>query len=140
MLHKHREACRFPHGHTRRIEVVVASETLDANDMVVDFKALKLALGEAINRFDHRMAIHRDDPLREAMAAVHPDSLIVFDRDPTTEVIAEELFRQAAEVLAQGFSGASANGHVYEIPAGRLRLERLRVWETPNSWAEFSVS
>lgn len=140
MLHKHREACRFPHGHTRRIEVVVAAETLDANDMVVDFKALKLALGSVIEKFDHRMALHASDPLRPAIESVYPDSVIVFDRDPTTEVIAEHLFREVSLVLAAGFRGVSPQGFEYEIPAGRLRLERLRVGETPNSWAEFSVS
>jgi hypothetical protein len=46
MLSKHPEKCKFPHGHSRRVEVVLSAETLDAADMVCDFKAVKLAIGE----------------------------------------------------------------------------------------------
>ena len=73
MLSKHPEQCRFPHGHTRTIEVVVASETLDANDMVLDFKALKLAVGAYIDRLDHAMALNSNDPLLPALRQVHPE-------------------------------------------------------------------
>jgi hypothetical protein len=44
MLSKHSGNCRFPHGHSRRIEIVVVSDALDVMDMVCDFKALKAAL------------------------------------------------------------------------------------------------
>lgn len=44
MLSKHAANCRFPHGHSRRIDIVVVSDELDAGDMVCDFKALKAAL------------------------------------------------------------------------------------------------
>src|ERR1041385_4624467 len=84
MLSRHPERRRYPHGHTRDIEVGVSSDQLDSNDMVVDFKALKLAVQDYIERFDHAMAVNSEDPLRHAMEMVHPGSLIVFDgRDPT---------------------------------------------------------
>lgn len=135
MLSKHAERCRYPHGHTRRIEVVVSAPTLDENDMVLDFKALKLAVEQHIERYDHAMAINANDPLRSAMESVYPDSLIVFETaDPTTEVIAGEIFDYVARVLTEGFT---ADG--YTIPAGLATLERLRVWETPSSWAEVTL-
>lgn len=140
MLSKHSERCRFPHGHTRRIEVVVSSERLDANDMVLDFKALKLAVREYIERLDHAMAVNSKDPMLEAIKAVHPESLIVFEeQDPTTEVIARDLFSFVAYTLASGFVGQSSSGTTYTIPAGSVELERVRVWETPDSWAEFGL-
>ena len=140
MLSKHSERCRFPHGHTRRIEVVVSSQRLDANDMVLDFKALKLAVRDYIERLDHAMAVNSNDPLLEAIKAVHPDSLIVFDgQDPTTEVIAKDLFSFVALTLANGFVGQSSSGTTYAIAAGSVELERVRVWETPDSWAEFGM-
>ena len=43
MLSKHGGKCRFPHGHSRRIEVVLVADQLNAADMVCDFKALKMA-------------------------------------------------------------------------------------------------
>lgn len=138
MLSKHSERCRYPHGHTRRIEVVVSSEELDSNDMVLDFKALKLAVSEYIDRLDHSMAVNSNDPMLESIKAVHPGSLIVFqDQDPTTEVIAKDLFDFVAATLRNGFLGQSRSGCAYSIPAGSVELERVRVWETPDCWAEF---
>ena len=133
MLSKHPEACRFPHGHTRRIEVVVSSENLDANDMVVDFKALKLALEAFIDRFDHSMSVNASDPLRPEMERIHPGSTIPFDGvDPTTEAMARIIFEYVSGVLKLGFEQGP-----YRIPAGHVTLERVRVGETPSSWAEY---
>jgi len=138
MLSKHPERCRFPHGHTRRIEVIVSAESLDANDMVVDFKALKLAAGEYIERYDHAMAVNSNDPLLPDILRVHPDSAIIFEGvDPTTEVIAKDLYDYVACVLREGFRGTAKSGVDYEIVPGRVTLERVRVWETPSSWAEY---
>lgn len=140
MLSKHPERCRFPHGHTRQIEVVVSSETLDANDMVLDFKVLKMAVADYIERLDHAMAVNSNDPMLEAIKQVHPDSLIIYqDTDPTTEVIARDLFDYVAELLSQGFAGESETGVRYSIAAGSVLLERVRVWETPSSWAEYGI-
>jgi 6-pyruvoyltetrahydropterin/6-carboxytetrahydropterin synthase len=133
MLSKHPEMCRFPHGHTRIIEVVLSSDRLDDRDMVVDFKLIKHLAKEHIERYDHRMALNSADPLRESIEAVHPDSVIVFEGiDPTTEVIAREIFDFISSRLEAGFS---AQG--YSVGAGVVRLERVRVSETPSSWAEF---
>ena len=138
MLSKHAEACRYPHGHTRNIEVVVSSEFLDANDMVVDFKALKLAIGGFIDSFDHAMALNSSDPLRADMERVYPNSTVVFEGiDPTTEVMAKYIFDFTKGVLASGFEGSAPGGAVYRIPAGSVKLERVRVGETPQSWAEY---
>lgn len=132
MLSKHPESCRFPHGHTRRIEVVVVADTLDANDMVLDFKALKLALKDYIDRFDHSMAVNRLDPLLGAMKGMGDQAVVEFDGDPTTERFAELIYHFVADILLRGW--ASGN---YSIPPMRARVERVRVGETPNSWAEY---
>jgi 6-pyruvoyltetrahydropterin/6-carboxytetrahydropterin synthase len=138
MLSKHPERCRFPHGHTRRIEVVVSREALDANDMVLDFKALKLAVEDYIERYDHAMAINSQDPLRADLERIHQGCTIVFeDVDPTTEVIAKDIYDFVAQVFQTGFQGSSKAGVPYEIPAEAVTLDRVRVWETPSSWAEY---
>lgn len=138
MLSKHPERCRYPHGHTRRVEVVVSRDGLDANDMVIDFKALKLAVEDYVERYDHAMAINSNDPLRADLERIHQGCTVVFeDVDPTTEVIAKDIFDFVAGVFATGFEGKSKSGASYEIPAGVVTLERVRVWETPSSWAEY---
>ncbi|MEO1511971.1 MAG: 6-carboxytetrahydropterin synthase, partial [Planctomycetota bacterium] len=72
MLSKHPGRCRYPHGHSRRVDVVISSEVLDENDMVCDFKAVKLAVGAFVDRFDHALVVNSEDPelvrLREGPA------------------------------------------------------------------------
>lgn len=136
MLRSHPGRCRFPHGHTRTVEVVVAASELDEYDMVLDFKALKLAVGKHIDRFDHAMAIHAEDPLRPAIESVYPESLVVFEhREPTTEAMAEEIFMTIEKILAEGFEGSDGDAS-YRIAPQQAVLERVRVWETPSCWAE----
>ncbi|HRN24534.1 MAG TPA: 6-carboxytetrahydropterin synthase, partial [Akkermansia muciniphila] len=55
LLSKHPGNCKFPHGHTRSVEMVFRAETLDANDMVLDFKAIKQMMGDFLQQFDHGM-------------------------------------------------------------------------------------
>ena len=136
MLSRHPERCRFPHGHTRTIEVVVSGKQLDENDMLLDFKALKLALTEYFDRYDHAMAINSTDPLLPTLVAMYPENaVVVFDNaEPTTEKMAEDLYRFTEHVLAQGFTSGP-----YVIRPGQVQLDRVRVWETPQSWAEYSA-
>jgi len=135
MLSKHPERCRYPHGHTRTIEVVVSSATLDDNGMVVDFKALKLAVKAHIDRYDHSMAVNSSDPLLPEMNRIYPDGVVVFEnQEPTTEAMAKEIYDFISGVLKAGYRSPEGN---YAIEAGRVSLQRVRVWETPTSWAEF---
>jgi 6-pyruvoyltetrahydropterin/6-carboxytetrahydropterin synthase len=137
LLSQHPERCRFPHGHTRTVEVVVAGQELDSRGMLVDFKALKLALEDLINQFDHAMAINSQDPLLPTLQQLYPaDAVVVFDNEePTTEVIARFLFERVKAILEAGF-----HAEPYQIWPRSVTLERLRVSETPTTWAEVSDS
>ena len=104
LLSKHPGACRFPHGHTRRVDVVLSSETLDERDMVCDFKAIKLAVEAFIERFDHAMAVNSDDPRLENLKAASGDRVIVFEgeeppwpSDPLIRNVAQNLSEQKLE-------------------------------------------
>ncbi|GAB4384970.1 MAG: hypothetical protein Kow0022_09250 [Phycisphaerales bacterium] len=138
MLSKHPDRCRYPHGHSRRIEIVVAAETLDDHDMVCDFKALKLAVGEFLDRFDHSMAVNSDDPLVDALRSVEGGRVIVFKGvDPTTEVLARHIHDFLKAELASGKTYRDERGTEYALREG-LSVERVRVWETSSSWAEYA--
>ncbi|MCX7800992.1 MAG: 6-carboxytetrahydropterin synthase [Fimbriimonadales bacterium] len=141
MLTGHPERCRFPHGHTRTVEVVLRGEALDANGMVLDFKALKKAVEPIVEAFDHSLAVQRGEPLLPELLRLCPEGVLVFDEPPTTEVIARHLFESIAEVLARGFEGPEGpDGEpLYRIAPGQATLERVRVWETPTSWAEYGL-
>ena len=135
VLSKHPGKCRFPHGHSRRIEVVLAAESLDANDMVCDFKAVNLALKDFLDSWDHALALNTDDPNFAFYQEKHGARIIPFVRtDPTSEVMAKTIFDEIKRCLAT----TSRQGD-YAIPAG-VRVERVRVTETSSSWAEYSDS
>ncbi len=44
------------------VEVVLIADTLDARDMVCDFKALKHIIETAVARYDHSLALNTADP------------------------------------------------------------------------------
>jgi 6-pyruvoyltetrahydropterin/6-carboxytetrahydropterin synthase len=135
-LSKHPEKCRFPHGHSLRIEVVARGRRLDDNDMVCDYKALKMLVVDLVERLDHAMALNSQDPYREGLEKVGDRILLFDDQDPTTEVLARWLFDHIAARLAEDGCVETQSGARYEVPDG-LELERVRVWETSKSWAEY---
>lgn len=135
ILSKHPDKCRFPHGHSRRVEVVLAADQLDANDMVCDFKAVKRVLHAFLERWDHALAINADDPQVGYFQKTYGERIIIFEQaDPTSEVMAKTIFDELSSRLA-----AEANrGGEYPISAA-VRVERVRVTETSSSWAEYSA-
>ena len=135
-LSKHPEKCRFPHGHSLRIEVVVRGRELNDHDMVCDYKALKMIVTDVVQQLDHAMALNSSDPHLEGLKAIDDRVLIFDDCDPTTEIVVRWVFEQIAERLAADGNVKSPSGASYEIPAG-LKLERVRVWETSTSWGEY---
>ncbi|MEM7623184.1 MAG: 6-carboxytetrahydropterin synthase [Planctomycetota bacterium] len=155
MLSKHPGRCRFPHGHSRRIDIVISAETLDGMDMVCDFKALKLAVADYIDSYDHAMAINAADPSVETLrtasrtngspeldadgARDDENRLIILEgEDPTTEVLARRIFQHVSSVVAGGGSFTDDRGNIFTLRTG-LTLERVRVTETSSSWAEYGV-
>jgi 6-pyruvoyltetrahydropterin/6-carboxytetrahydropterin synthase len=132
LLTKHPGACRFPHGHSRTVEVIVTSDRLDDRDMVCDFKALKTAVADIINRYDHSFSLNTSDPRFRELRAAYGERVLAFQNtDPTTEVLAREIFW---EIRAQ--MTAAASDAEMPIPFS-VKLERVRVTETGTSWAEY---
>jgi 6-pyruvoyltetrahydropterin/6-carboxytetrahydropterin synthase len=139
MLSKHPERCRFPHGHSRKVEVVLHAEELDDNGMVCDLKAVKLALQGFIDSFDHAVCINSDDPLLPALQAQPGLRLIIYeDADPTTEVLAKHMFDYIADTIRRDVAYATPDGKAKYKIGKHVTLERVRVTETSTSWAEYS--
>ena len=133
-LSKHPEKCRSPHGHSRRIEVVLASDQLDARDMVCDFSVVKDVAQRVVDAFDHALCVNTRDPMFATLKKAYGDLVMGFkNQDPTTEVVARVLFDQISANLAKLAQKTKAR-----YPLGRsVRLVRVRVWETPHAWAEY---
>jgi 6-pyruvoyltetrahydropterin/6-carboxytetrahydropterin synthase len=136
LLTKHRGRCRFPHGHSRTVEVVIAADQLDANDMVCDFKAVKRALEAFLDRWDHAFCVNTSDPQFAFFQRTYGERLVPFPAtDPTSEVMARTIFDALQLTLTEQ---AQDPAREYPIPTG-VRLERVRVTETATSWAEYSA-
>ncbi len=109
--------CRHLHGHNGRAVITLASEGLDRLGMVMDFSALKRVVGGWIDAtLDHRMLLHRDDPVLAYLQA-QGEPIHVMDVNPTAENIARMIFDYAA---GQGF------------PVAEVKL-----WETDSCFASY---
>ncbi len=77
--------CSQLHGHNWKVEVEVIASSLDEVGMGIDFKAIKTAAKEALERLDHR----------------HLNEIAPFTEvNPTAENIAAYLYRQLSASLS----------------------------------------
>jgi 6-pyruvoyltetrahydropterin/6-carboxytetrahydropterin synthase len=122
VLTHHEGHCRNLHGHTYRIVVEVA-ETANGKDMVIDFKDLKQVMREVVlERFDHAFIYDRNSASESEIAAVIAKHGMKSAGLP---------FRSTAENLARHFFGELA---------GRVNVVSVKVFETPESCAEYRES
>jgi 6-pyruvoyltetrahydropterin/6-carboxytetrahydropterin synthase len=133
LLSKHPGNCRFPHGHSRSVEVVLAADRLDPHDMVCDFQAVKAAIGGFLESWDHALCLNTADPNFEFYRRTYGDRVIPFaETDPTSEVMARTIFLELQRRLA---AAPPAAGSRTEPPG--VKVERVRVRETRTSLAEY---
>ena len=136
MLSKHPDKCRFPHGHTRRVEIVLEADDLDANGMVCDFKIVKTAIGDYLDTFDHALCMNTDDPMYSVFKSAYGDRVIGFNSvEPTTEVLAKTFY----DACVNGLAAYAGSGAVRYPLRDCVRVVAVRVWETSSSWAQFSA-
>ena len=137
MLSKHPDKCRFPHGHTRKVEFVIEADELDENEMVCDFKLIKQLVGDWLDGFDHALCMNTADPAYRDFKDRYGDHVIGFEnQDPTTELLARTIFDHTATALTSYAVSGEKN---FPLSSG-VRLVRVRVWETSSSWAEYEPS
>lgn len=134
MLSKHPENCRFPHGHSRTVEIVLEADTLDNNDMVCDFKAVKDLMHQFLQTWDHALCMNTQDPQFETLKKVYGERIIPFpNQDPTTEIMARAIFDKLQENLRTQLNQPA------QFPIRpNVRVVKIRLWETSSSWAEYA--
>ena len=134
LLSKHPDKCRFPHGHTRKVELIFEADTLDDREMVFDFKLISRMIGDFLETYDHALCMNTEDPKLEFFKEAYGDRIIGFDgEDPTTEVMARTIYLHTKASLAQFVSQPDA-----EYPVRpNVKIAKIRVWETTSSWAEY---
>lgn len=110
--------CANLHGHNGRVEIQVSAAKLDGLGMVMDFYEIKKKLGEWIEKnLDHRMILCEKDPYAVLLQKAG-DPVVLTPQNPTAEVIAEWIFKEARKM--------------------KLPVFKVTLWETESCCAEYS--
>lgn len=126
----HKSQCRHLHGHRYAIEITLIGTTVQAdgvaeNGMVMDFSRIKqLAKTQVVDAWDHAFLVYRGDtPVLTFLNSMPGHKTVVLDKVPT----AENLASMAFAILDPVYQATLGN---------QLRLQRVRIYETPNCWAD----
>jgi 6-pyruvoyltetrahydropterin/6-carboxytetrahydropterin synthase len=126
----HRSQCRHLHGHRYALEITLAGEVIDAagrpdTGMVMDFSEVKaIARARIVDNWDHAFLAYAGDTAIVAFLGSLPDhKTVLLDAVPTAENLARIAFR----LLEPAYQDTFGN---------HLRLQRVRLYETPNCWAD----
>lgn len=127
---QHQSRCRNLHGHRYAIEITLVGEPITEQGaaqrgMVMDFSEVRdIAWRELVEAWDHAFLAWREDTEVVAFLRTLPGhKTVLFDEPPTAEHLAAVAFRR----LEPAYRGRYADG---------LQLERVRIYETPNCWAD----
>ncbi len=129
-LPNHASQCRNVHGHRYAIEISLTSEVVHEKGaadegMVMDFSDIKaIARERVVDLWDHAFLVHREDRVMlDFLSLIPGHKTVVLEKVPTAENLAQMAF--------------SILQHAYHGRFGReLRLTRVRLYETPNCWAD----
>ena len=123
----HKSQCRHLHGHRYAIEVTLSGkiiETEGASDqgMVMDYSDVKdIAKRELVDLWDHAFLAYKNDhDLLKFLDSIPGHKTVVLDKPPTAENLATIAFSMLDAAYAEK----------------GLVLERVRLFETPNNWAD----
>ena len=126
----HASLCRHLHGHRYAIEVTVSGEVVATDSdpeqgMVADFAGIKTLMQQhVVAPWDHAfLAYAKDREVVDFLNALPGHRTVLFDAPPTAEHLAQTAFRILEQALAAAYGK-------------RISLERVRMYETPNCWAD----
>lgn len=126
----HKSQCRNLHGHRYVIEItlggdIISNEKASEDGMVMDFSDVKrIARESVVDVWDHAFLVYKNDAVILDFLNTLPDhKTVIFDTVPTAENMAAEAFR----ILKDQYHDTYGN---------HLNLVRVRLYETPNSWAD----
>ncbi|MDO8312381.1 MAG: 6-carboxytetrahydropterin synthase QueD [Sideroxyarcus sp.] len=128
----HNSQCKHLHGHRYAIEItlsgeVITTEGVSEQGMVMDFSDVKrIAKERVVDVWDHAFLVYRGDKVvLDFLNTLPSHKTVVLDVVPT----AENLAKVAFDLLLDAYRDTYGN---------HLKLERVRLFETPNNWADYS--
>jgi len=121
----HESKCNNVHGHRYVAEITVEALELDDIGRVIDFSVVKAVVGGWIDEhWDHGYIASSDDALADAIGRNGKLYVMPNAQNPTAECMVVELAKQAQRLLLD-----------YS-----LTVTHVRLYETPNCWADWSYS
>lgn len=126
----HKSQCRNLHGHRYALEItlsgdIITAENTSEHGMVMDFSDVKsIAKKYVVDVWDHAFLVYQHD--KEVLAFLNSldnHKTVIFPTVPTAENMAAEAFK----ILKSQYQDTYGN---------QLNLEKVRLYETPNSWAD----
>jgi len=130
----HKSQCRNLHGHRYIIEItlkgaIITQEDASENGMVMDFSDVKrIAKERLVNLWDHAFLVYKKDtPVLDFLNSLPEHKTVIFPTVPTAENMAAEAFR----IL---------NDEYQDTYGTQLKLSRVRLYETPNNWADATAT
>jgi 6-pyruvoyltetrahydropterin/6-carboxytetrahydropterin synthase len=126
----HTSKCRHLHGHRYAVEITLSGDIITEagaaeQGMVMDYSEVKrIASIELVDKWDHAFLVHSEDAaVLQFLQSLENHKTVVLDAPPTAENLALTAFR----ILDSAYQ---------DIYGNHLRLERVRLFETPNCWAD----
>lgn len=126
----HKSQCRNLHGHRYAIEITLSGDIIQQdhaseNGMVMDFSDVKrIARETVVDVWDHAFIVYAGDQVvLDFLNSLPNHKTVIFPTIPTAENMASEAFR----LLKAQYKDSYSN---------HLTLERVRLYETPNSWTD----
>ncbi|MDX1914451.1 MAG: 6-carboxytetrahydropterin synthase QueD [Methylophilus sp.] len=126
----HKSQCRNLHGHRYAIEITLSGEIIhqdhsSENGMIMDFSDVKkIARESVVDLWDHAFLVYvNDTPVVHFLNSLPNHKTVIFPTIPTAENMASEAFK----ILKAQYKDTYGN---------HLKLERVRLYETPNSWTD----
>jgi len=130
----HHGQCKHLHGHRYQLEITISGEMIKksgASDegMVLDFGQIKqIAKEQLVDLWDHAFLVARaDTEVLNFLNKLPNHKTVILDEIPTVENLAEKAFAMLSPLIEKEFEG-------------RIYLKKVRLYETPNCWADVSVS
>ena len=110
LIRNYEGKCSNNHGHSYRVKLYLASDTLDEKDMLLDFNETKALQHWIDNNFDHSTILWEKDPMAEMMMKFG-NRLFITKKNPTSEHIAELILAQAQTL----FEASNVKIHCVEV-------------------------
>lgn len=104
---------------------IIARDDASENGMVMDFSDVKaIAKRSVVDVWDHAFLVYQHDiEVLNFLNSLPNHKTVVFPTVPTAENMASEAFK----ILQAKYLDTFGN---------HLKLEKVRLYETPNSWAD----